>query len=215
MSAGVLAKTMTIGYAVLVAAYFVNYGGGGGSQLLDDMVKTLPVLLLSLCAWLAGGRGWQLLPLALLFSAAGDWAGEHRLFLWQVGLFLVAHIAYAVHFFCKARIDRAGLTCSALLVCASVALASFLLPHIASTAERIACGGYIAVISTMAAGAIMRQGSWRWLGVAAALLFMFSDSCIAWNRFVERIPHAGVWIMSTYFVAQYIFARIYLQERGR
>lgn len=206
---------MTIGYAVLVTAYFVNYGCGGGSQLLDDAVKTLPVLLLSLCAWLAGGRGWQLLPLALLLSAAGDLAGEHRLFLWQVGLFLAAHIAYAVHFFGKARIDRAGLTCSALLVCASVALASFLLPHIASTVERIACGGYIAVISTMAVGAIMRQGVCRWLGVAAALVFMFSDSCIAWNRFVERIPHAGVWIMTTYFVAQYIFARTYLQERRR
>ena len=204
---------MTAGYAVSVAAYFLNYALGGDAQAIDDAVKVAPVVILCATTWIAGGRGWQLLPLALLLSAAGDWAGEHRLFLWQVGLFLAAHIVYAVCFFRRAHIDRAGLILTALLIGASLALGAFLLPHIASMAERIACGCYIAVISVMAVAAVMRRGVWRRAGVVAALLFMFSDSCIAWNRFVERIPHAGIWIMTTYFAAQYIFARIYLRER--
>ena len=213
MSVGVSGRAMTAGYAVLVAAYFLNYAFGGDSQAIDDAVKVAPVLLLCTATWLAGGRGWQLLPLALLFSAAGDLAGEHRLFLWQVGFFWKAHAVYAIYFLRRAHIDRAGIILTVMLAGAGISLGAVILPHIASVAERIACGAYMTVISTMAVSAILRRGAWRWFGVAAALLFMFSDSCIAWNRFVERIPHAGVWIMTTYFAAQYIFARIYVQER--
>ena len=208
-------KVATVGYAVFVTAYFVNYFGGCGVQAIDDVVKTLPVLFLGAVAICAAGRV-GLLSCALLLSAAGDLAGEHHLFLWQVGLFLAAHIAYAIHFFSRAHIDRMGLVLSALLVCASVALGAYLLPHIANSAERIACGAYIAVISVMALSVIVRQSAWRWLGIAAAMLFIFSDGCIAVNKFVAHIPHAGVWIMATYFVAQYLFALIYLREqKGR
>ncbi len=205
-------KVATVGYAVFVTAYFVNYFGGCGVQAIDDVVKTLPVLFLGAVAICAAGRV-ELLSCALLLSAAGDLAGEHHLFLWQVGLFLATHIAYAIHFFYRAHIDRTGLGLSALLVCASVTLGAYLLPHIANSAELSACGVYIAVISVMALSVIVRQSAWRWLGIVAAMLFMFSDGCIAVNKFVAHIPHAGVWIMATYFVAQYIFALIYLREQ--
>lgn len=127
----------------------------------------------------------------------------------------VSGSAYSIcnSLFSRAHIDRTGLGLSALLVCASLALGAYLLPHIANSAERIACGAYIAVISVMALSAIVRQSAWRWLGIAAAMLFMFSDGCIAVNKFVAHIPHAGVWIMATYFVAQYLFALIYLREQ--
>jgi len=40
----------------------------------------------------------------------------------------------------------------------------------------------------------------------AALLFVFSDATIAWNKFVEPLPDATLRIMSTYYAAQYLFA---------
>ncbi|MBQ5854344.1 MAG: lysoplasmalogenase, partial [Alistipes sp.] len=49
--------------------------------------------------------------------------------------------------------------------------------------------------------------------IVAALLFVFSDSCIAWNKFIARFDYAGLAIMTTYFTAQFIFANLALRER--
>ena len=39
----------------------------------------------------------------------------------------------------------------------------------------------------------------------AALLFVFSDSVIAWGRFVAPIPCRTCVVMITYYAAQYLF----------
>ena len=40
-----------------------------------------------------------------------------------------------------------------------------------------------------------------------ALLFMFSDSIIALNKFKSAIPQAHIWIMSLYLLGQYLIVR--------
>ena len=37
-----------------------------------------------------------------------------------------------------------------------------------------------------------------------ALLFILSDSLLAFDKFLVPIPHAGVLVMSTYIAAQYL-----------
>lgn len=58
---------------------------------------------------------------------------------------------------------------------------------------------YIAVISVMVAFAI---GTGPALATAGAILFLISDTLIAWNRFVRPLAFAPVAIMVTYHLAQ-------------
>lgn len=76
---------------------------------------------------------------------------------------------------------------------------------------------YIAVLATMAGQAVGRA---RWLrarrdpqmeaaGFAAigALVFMLSDSLLAWNRFMAPLPYSAVAVLGTYYVALWLIAR--------
>ncbi|MBV8856654.1 MAG: lysoplasmalogenase [Acidobacteria bacterium] len=69
---------------------------------------------------------------------------------------------------------------------------------------------YVSVILLMAL-----QASSRWLAVggwgsaaagAGALLFVLSDSALAWNRFVGEFRGAQIFILGTYFAAQWLIA---------
>ena len=40
------------------------------------------------------------------------------------------------------------------------------------------------------------------LAAVGAVLFVASDSMIAWDRFVGKFPASGVWIMITYHLGQ-------------
>lgn len=204
-----------IGFALLVAAYFANYFFGSRHGIAADAVKTSPVLFLCTVAWSADGFRFRLLPAALLFSAVGDLFGELGMFIMQITAFAVAHILYTLHFLRRAHIDRLSLSLVALLAAASVSLGAYIVPQIGNPLERIFCGAYIFIISAMAASTILQRCPHKWLYVAAALVFMASDATIALNKFAVHIPNAGIIIMTTYFAAQYIFARLYIGERYR
>lgn len=206
---------LRIGFALLVAAYFINSFYGWRHGLAADAVKTLPVLFLCIMTWGAGGFRLRLFPAALLFSAIGDLFGELGMFIPQIAIFAVAHILYAVFFFRRLHLDRLSLSAVALLAIAGLSLGAYLIPHIGNPLERVLCGAYIFIISVMAASATLQRCPLKWLYVAAALIFMASDATIAFNKFVGHIPHAGVIIMTTYFAAQYIFARLYIEEQFR
>ena len=70
----------------------------------------------------------------------------------------------------------------------------------------LAVGGYIGVISLMAAQAIGRarvigDAASSWVAIGACL-FMLSDSLIAIDRFLTPLPMSSLWILSSYFAAQ-------------
>jgi uncharacterized membrane protein YhhN len=60
---------------------------------------------------------------------------------------------------------------------------------------------YLLVLVGMATASI-----WAWqrsfLHVAGALIYVVSDSLIAWNKFHAPVPHADLLIMVTYYAAQ-------------
>jgi uncharacterized membrane protein YhhN len=45
------------------------------------------------------------------------------------------------------------------------------------------------------------------LAAGGALVFMLSDSLLAWNRFHGRIPLATLWVLATYYLALWWIAR--------
>ncbi len=143
----------------------------------------------------------------------GDLAGDLHAFLWQIGLFAAAHTAYIATFYRRRLPTRGAVIFVVVLALAAAALAGYFISHVGDTTEKIFIAIYIAVITCMCATAALQQSRYRALYAAAALVFIFSDACIAWNKYVEPIPHAAVWIMSTYFAAQYTIARLYIRER--
>ena len=67
---------------------------------------------------------------------------------------------------------------------------------------------YAIIISVMAIMAVSRYGRVNLLSFEiifyGALFFLFSDSMLAYNKFVGPLPQAGVIIMSSYMLAQYL-----------
>lgn len=62
---------------------------------------------------------------------------------------------------------------------------------------------YVIVISLMAWAAIMTGNKWAIVG---SILFVLSDSILAWNMFVSDVPQSSFFIMSTYYMAQFLIA---------
>lgn len=178
--------------------------------LLCRRYVAIPTLFATFLTALHFKRGGWLIPLALLASAAGDWAGAMGEFIFQVAFFAVTHIFYVADFApkCKFTLKRT----LALVAFSSIVLPflTYVVAHIENRVELIAVAIYGLIIYSMGFTALIQNRKYSLLYAIAAMLFIFSDSCIAYNRFVEYIPNATLWIMTTYYAAQGIFCTLHL-----
>ena len=129
-------------------------------------------------------------------------------FIEGLSSFLVAHLCYIAAFSFAG--GRATLLWSALpfLLYAGLML-RMLWPQLGKM--KIAVVVYVAAISAMAWLALNRwmesaEGDGASLALAGALLFIASDSFLAFDRFKRRTRLAQFSILSTYFVAQWLIA---------
>jgi len=156
--------------------------------------------------------------LGMAFSCIGDIALMLPFDAFVPGLiaFLLAHLCYIVAFREGFRAGRGLGTAGALLaVFAGINLAG-LWPLLPSDL-RIPVVVYVAVLALMATLALARawshasttapalQGA-RWAAIGA-ILFVISDSVLAWDRFGGGLPAATLCVLSTYYAAQYCIAR--------
>ena len=210
-SRNILTNSALALYLIFILIYFFRSQFGIEGRLWMDITKTLPVLYLgAISLFLTTNRA---VSAALILSAMGDLAGEEKLFLAQISLFAVAHICYIVAFvrYITPNHNRKIITALWYLFIALFGL--FMVSYIGSTTLKVACSLYILLIGTMAAVTLNIESKHRVWYIVAALLFVFSDSCIAWNKFIARFDYAGLAIMTTYFAAQFIFANLALRER--
>ena len=173
-----------------------------------------PVLLLSLATFLSRRR--ELLPLgfSFLFYTAGDAVGARGLFIPQMAFFALAHVAYVCWFLPRAR-RRLRAVSLAVTVPLLVFLFAAIVPEAPFPAERIGVAVYGLVIAAMLYSALQYDGACAAGFRCAALLFVFSDAVIAWNRFIGPVP-ARTWIvMITYYLAQYLFFRFAFKTAAR
>ena len=163
-----------------------------------------PVLLLSLSLFYL--RLKPLIPVgaALLLSAVGDAAGAGGMFIPQMLFFALAHGAYMCYFLPQAQVAPRPFVWPVLM-----ALLLFLfvciVPRAADPAERAGVAVYGLVIAGMLYSALQYRGAYAAWFRLAALLFVFSDSVIAWGRFVAPVPCRTYVVMITYYAAQYLF----------
>jgi len=142
---------------------------------------------------------------ALVCSLAGDvlLMLPRDLFVPGLGAFLVGHLCYVVGFWTH-RPATGPLVIAVVVVLALVVpLARRILAAIARSGQAGEFGApvaaYIVVIAVMLASALATGNV---LAGAGAVLFVASDSMIAWDRFVRSWGWAPVAIMVTYHLGQ-------------
>ncbi len=214
----VLQGRLTIAEALFIdAAALATASGALNLAPLHFVCKPLALLIgIALAArrWrtpAATGRFGLLLLAGLAASLAGDvflmWP---QFFVPGLASFLIAHLLYialfvrGVGFFPR----RAALAATLGI---GVAMYAFLWWGGLPAALRIPVALYVLVIACMAAQALGRAAV---LGDAHARLvalgaccFMLSDALLATNRFVMPLPLASLWVLATYYLAQWLILR--------
>lgn len=171
---------------------------------------TIPVGLLSVASLCL--CPWQM-TLALAFSAAGDYFGSCGNILAQMGCFAVSHIWFIIYFALRYHrkvehdrklSSRAKGFLAMVLFCTGVLLAAafaIVVPAAPAGLLRIGVAVYTCLICMMLVMAMLQRSS---LFAFGAVLFVFSDFILAWNMFVEPVPHNRLLIMIPYYGAQWL-----------
>ena len=196
------AITSSILYLFLGVFYF--------SPILLQGKTVFPLASLAIVSlWLCP---WQMTA-ALACSAIGDLAGAFGNFILQMGAFAAAHI-FLISFFMKRykekvekdrKLTEKAKGYTRILTLMSVTIAGFAFSEIIPPAPegiiRIGTGIYTVLICTMLVLALLQRSSLYALG---ALLFVFSDFILAWNKFTAPIENAGLLIMIPYYLGQWL-----------
>lgn len=154
-------------------------------------------------------KGWLLA--ALVLGLAGDVALMASLdqlgkldaaFLVGLAAFLAGHVCYLAAF---ARYGVNGLQVLAGVLVV-VGTAALTLPKILIRAQRVGGQELMAIVGTYAAMlgamAVLAVGTASVLTAIGGLLFLASDTVLAWERFVKRLPSGPVIVIITYHTAQ-------------
>ena len=173
------------------------------------LAKPIALLLLMLVAWSADhmpekAQTWLVRALGL------SWVGDVLLlypgmFMPGMVAFLVAHVCY---WWLLTRDAPARPPFKPVLCCALAGLAVYavLFFNGLPAAMRVPVAAYVLVwvaVASQAWGRYIHRkdpGS-LWVAVGSTV-FMVSDSLLAIDRFVSPLPYAGLWMLSTYYVAQ-------------
>ena len=205
---------LVAGFLILAVLYFF-VGDWGCDWLICRRWVAVPTLFATVATALNFKRGGWLIPLALLASSAGDWAGAMGEFIFQIAFFAVAHIFYIVDFAPKCKFTLKRIVALVLFSAIVLPFLGYVLMHIGDRVEMIAVAIYGVLIYSMGFTALLQNRKFSILYAIAAMLFIFSDSCIAYNKFVEHIPNATMWIMTTYYAAQGIFCTLHLTREEK
>ncbi len=207
--------------AAIVGAILAGPADADGWRLLHWLCKPLATVLIFLLAWHTQPalsvryRRWILAGIAC--SLLGDvlLMLPQDLFVPGLVAFLFGHACFIAGFLGDSRF---GVRSWWLLVSLAYgALNLYLLWDSIGAALRIPVVVYVLVLAGMGGQALgrarmfaqhddARAGSARRAAVGA-LLFMLSDTLLAWNRFHAAIPLSSLWVLSTYYLALWWIAR--------
>lgn len=146
---------------------------------------------------------WLILT-GLLLSSIGD-ATLHW-FIIGLSAFLIGHLFYIAGFFHQFKFSLLRLLILIPLATYGVFFGMSMKNNLVQTGNDslvLPVLFYIIAILMMAFLAFMTANNWVIVG---SLLFIISDSILAWNKFVEPVPFSSPLIMITYYSAQFFIA---------
>ncbi|NNC82673.1 MAG: lysoplasmalogenase [Flavobacteriales bacterium] len=207
-------------YALLLAATIIT---AIEPSLLEFHAWVKPLLMGSLIIYVVvqGKRPFPkgLLLLALVASLAGDvlllpQIGPHG-FLAGLFAFLCAHAIYIYLFTSVPQkvLEVSFIRKNPWVIFLSILFGLWMFYRLKPGAGDLlwAIVLYMLVILTMLVTALDRKGKVSHrsyvLVSMGALLFVISDSVLAWNRFIEPLSQAPIWILGTYGLAQLAIAQ--------
>ena len=172
-----------------------------GQLLLLAWRARLPVSL-RYRRWIVTGIGFSLIGDVLLMLP-GD------LFVPGLAAFLFGHLCFMAAFVGDSRFAARPLLLFASLGYGAINL--WLLWESIAAPLRVPVVVYVIVLTSMGGQAMGRAREFSVRGdrsarsailaAIGALVFMLSDSLLAWNRFHAPIPWATLWVLSTYYLA--------------
>jgi alkenylglycerophosphocholine/alkenylglycerophosphoethanolamine hydrolase len=170
-----------------------------------------PLAFLTLCA--LRFSTWPMV-LAMGFSALGDYMGTIHNFWGQMGFFALAHMAYIV-FFCrtspKDKTSEGMKWKSSIVALYGLTVGMLIVPHVHGFLQA-GVSVYVLLILTMCILAWRQKNPFYAWG---AWLFVFSDTILAWNKFVSPIAYAGHLIMVPYYLGQWMLFIQSMRERRK
>lgn len=215
---------LIVGWLILalMGAVTFLYGLSTHAALLCLLVKPLPVL--ALLGWLHDAppsdyRRW--ISLGLIFSLLGDvllaWPGD--LFVFGLGAFLVAHLAYLKAYLSDCK-RLAMLPLVLALGVGAVLLGMLISSGLGPLLVPVPVIVYGTAISAMLWRALARLGTdvpkrSALLAAGGALAFVFSDSVIGIDRFVAPFHAAPYVIILSYWLGQWGIAASAFSQKHR
>ena len=160
----------------------------------------------------------KLFLIALFFAFLGDtFLLSDNYFLHGLGSFLIMQVLYAICFF--KQFDRLTKTKIMGVVAISLLLALMLYQLVPKLDEDVLIPViiYSLTIGLMAIAAVSRvdQGSQYKMVLGGVISFLISDSLLGLNKFGDGFEVAGLLVMLTYIIAQYLIVKGYLRhEQG-
>ena len=197
--------------AFLLAAgwFFFPVWKPEGESLLFALRLALPAFLLAL-----GGIGlipW-LMTFGFIFCAIGDALGVLGSFEGQMVGFAIAHLCFIAYFVKSIRESKPlpmEVIATTLLCLIPLVLAAMkVIPQVNELPIRIGCSVYALLLTGTVWSSIVRAFSIKngrkvipFVAAVGAILFLISDFVLSWNKFTTHIPHASIYIMTTYYAA--------------
>jgi uncharacterized membrane protein YhhN len=203
--------TIIVVVVFLLAAgwFFYPFMRPDGDNTLFAMRLALPATILAL-----GGIGLipPLMTFGFVFCTIGDAMGVLNSFEGQMAGFALAHICFITYFIKSIRESKTKtpvLVSTTLLCLIPLALAALkVIPMVNILPIRIGCCIYALLLTGTLWTSIVRAFSIEngrkllpYIAALGGLLFLVSDFVLSWNKFTSHIPHASIYIMTTYYAA--------------
>ena len=158
-------------YLLLTVVFFMQRGGAYIAPIRAFVA--IPTLFAAIATAVKFRNGGKMIPLALLASAAGDWAGAEGSFIMQVEFFAVAHLFYIGDFTPRVkRFERRKVAWATLFAIGMLCFLGYVMTHIESKMEFYAVWIYGIIIISMGITAFLQIRARKALYVIAATLFM-------------------------------------------
>lgn len=203
----------------IVGATFAAPGEIDGWRWLHWACKPLATLVVLALAWRAApavsSRYRNLLSAGIVLSLIGDIFLMLPMDAFVPGLvaFLLAHLCFLAALLVDSRFGERPWGLLACLAYGAFNLWALWpsLPGVLHAPVMV----YVLVLSCMGGQSVVRfrrhhmdalASSAQW-SMVGALLFMLSDTLLAWNRFRFVMPLSALWVLATYYAALWCLAR--------
>lgn len=213
-------KFKLLGISILLSALAAIYCEINGSDFygyLKALTTVLIILLPILFSEKEDEQYRNLIIIGLVFCLIGDIILLNpEMFIYGLIAFLIAHLIFCYTFY-RHNKKRPSIILLIPFALIGVTYYWFLLPSLGNIAIPVAV--YISVIvlmSWLAAELYRTEKSSRHFAIfIGAILFLVSDSILAFNKFVTPFDYSGLLILSTYWLAIGLFALSTVRENKK